>query len=59
MNCFTPETLPVLSGLAYYYGVCDHWFCSIPSQTICNRSFAQAVARLADMWTIRAPDSFS
>jgi phospholipase C len=42
VNCFTPETLPVLSGVAYYYGVCNHWFCSIPSQTICNRSFAQA-----------------
>jgi phospholipase C len=42
MNCFTPATLPVLSSLAYYYAVCDHWFCSIPSQTICNRSFVQA-----------------
>jgi phospholipase C len=42
MNCFTPATVPVLSSLAYYYGVCDHWFCSIPSQTICNRSYAQA-----------------
>ncbi len=42
MNCFTPSTLPVLSSLAHYYGVCDHWFCSIPSQTLCNRSFVQA-----------------
>jgi phospholipase C len=42
MNCFTPATLPVLSSLAYHYGVCDHWFCSIPSQTLCNRSFVHA-----------------
>jgi len=42
MNCFTPATLPVLSSLAFYYGVCDHWFCSIPSQTLCNRSFVHA-----------------
>ena len=42
MNCFTPATLPVLSSLAYHYAVCDHWFCSIPSQTLCNRSFVQA-----------------
>lgn len=42
MNGFTPATLPVLSSLAHYYGVCDHWFCSIPSQTICNRSFVHA-----------------
>jgi phospholipase C len=42
MNCFTPTVVPVLSSLAYNYGLCDHWFASIPSQTLCNRSFAQA-----------------
>jgi len=42
MNCFTPAVVPVLSSLAHYYGVCDHWFASIPSQTLCNRSFMQA-----------------
>ncbi len=42
MNCFTPVTLPVTSSLAYYYGVCDHWFASIPTQTLCNRSFVHA-----------------
>jgi phospholipase C len=31
-----------MSSLALYYGVCDHWFSSIPSQTLCNRSFMQA-----------------
>src|SRR5829696_8227023 len=33
MNCFTPETLPVINGLAQAYAVCDHWFSSIPTQT--------------------------
>lgn len=42
MNCFTPSTVPVLSSLAHYYGVCDHWFASIPTETLCNRSFVQA-----------------
>ncbi len=42
MNCFTPASLPVTSSLAYYYGVCDHWFASIPTQTLCNRSFVHA-----------------
>jgi phospholipase C len=42
MNCFTPKTVPVLSSLAYYYGVCDHWFASIPTQTLCNRSYLHA-----------------
>jgi phospholipase C len=39
MKCFRPESVPVISSLAYYYGVCDHWFASIPTQTLCNRSF--------------------
>jgi len=42
MNCFTPAAVPVLSSLALFYGLCDHWFASIPSQTLCNRSFMQA-----------------
>lgn len=42
MNCLTPDTVPVLSSLAHYYGVCDHWFASIPTQTLCNRSFVTA-----------------
>ncbi len=39
MSCFTPEALPVLSGLARAFAVSDRWFSSVPSQTFCNRSF--------------------
>ena len=42
MNAYTPATLPVLNGLAGAYAVCDHWFCSVPSETFCNRSFVHA-----------------
>jgi phospholipase C len=42
MGCFTPEALPVLSGLARGFAVCDRWFCSVPSQTLPNRAFAWA-----------------
>lgn len=42
MNCFTPESLPVINGLANAYGVCDHWFSSVPTQTFPNRSFVHA-----------------
>ncbi|MFZ3210386.1 MAG: alkaline phosphatase family protein [Terriglobales bacterium] len=42
MQCLTPEVVPVLSHLAYHYGACDHWFASIPTQTLCNRSFLHA-----------------
>jgi len=39
MGCFAPETLPVLSGLAKGYAVCDHWFSSVPTETLPNRAF--------------------
>jgi phospholipase C len=40
MGCFTPEALPVLSALAKGYAVCDHWFASVPTETLPNRAFA-------------------
>ena len=42
MGCFTPEALPVLSGLARGYAVCDHWFGSAPTETLPNRAFLGA-----------------
>jgi len=39
MTGFTPKQLPVLSGLARSFGVFDHWFAEVPSQTFGNRSF--------------------
>jgi len=42
MGCFTPEMLPVLSGLARGYAVCDHWYSSAPTETFPNRAFAGA-----------------
>jgi phospholipase C len=40
MGIFTPEMLPVLSGLARGYAVCDQWFGSVPTETLPNRAFA-------------------
>lgn len=42
MGIFTPATLPVLSGLARGYAVCDHWFSSAPTETMPNRAFVNA-----------------
>lgn len=42
MGCFTPAALPVLSGLAKGYAVCDHWFGSAPTETLPNRAFSMA-----------------
>src|SRR5487761_1639748 len=39
MTGFTPEQVPVLSTLARSFGVFDHWFSEVPSQTMANRSF--------------------
>ncbi|MFC6355279.1 alkaline phosphatase family protein [Luethyella okanaganae] len=42
MGSFTPDMLPVLSSLARNFAVYDNWFCAVPSQTFCNRSFLHA-----------------
>jgi phospholipase C len=42
MGIFTPQMLPVLSGLARGYAVCDHWFGSVPTETLPNRAFVCA-----------------
>ena len=39
MTGYTPQQVPVLSGIARQFGVFDHWFCEVPSQTFMNRSF--------------------
>src|SRR6266446_263432 len=40
MYYFTPEKLPVLTGLATQFALFNGWFSSIPGPTICNRAFA-------------------
>lgn len=44
MNCFAPDSVPVISTLAKQFAVFDHWFCAVPSQTFCNRSFFHAAS---------------
>lgn len=42
MACYTPDQVPVMSTIAKGFGVFDHWFCDVPSQTFTNRSFFHA-----------------
>ena len=42
MQCFKPTQIPVLTTLAREFAVFDHWYCSVPSQTWCNRAFWHA-----------------
>jgi phospholipase C len=49
MGMYTPEMLPVMSALARGFAVCDHWFASVPTQTIPNRAFANAATSLGHL----------
>jgi len=49
MGIFTPAMLPVLSGLASGYAVCDQWFGSAPTETLPNRAFALAATSQGHM----------
>ncbi len=40
MQCYTPESLPVLNTLASQFAVSDAYFSSVPSNTDANRAFA-------------------
>jgi phospholipase C len=42
MGVFPPSMVPVLSGLASGFAVCDYWFCSAPTETLPNRAFVNA-----------------
>ena len=54
MTGFTPEQVPVLNGLARGFGVFDHWFCEVPSQTLPNRSFWTAATSSGFAWNAPA-----
>jgi phospholipase C len=49
MSVFTPQMLPILSGLARGYAVCDHWYASLPTETLPNRAFVCAATSQGHM----------
>ena len=49
MGMFPPAALPVLSGLAAGFAVCDHWYSSVPTETFPNRAFAAAATSQGHM----------
>jgi phospholipase C len=49
MGAFPPAALPVLSGLAAGFAVCDHWYSSVPTETFPNRAFACAATSQGHM----------
>jgi phospholipase C len=49
MGIFPPAALPILSGLARGFAVCDHWYSSVPTETMPNRAFACAATSQGHM----------
>lgn len=49
MGIYTPQMLPVLSGLAKGFAVCDQWFASAPTETLPNRAFVCAATSQGHM----------
>lgn len=56
LHYFTPDQVPVLSQLAYEFGVSDRWFASAPCQTWPNRFFAHTAT--AGGWLNNDPPHF-
>lgn len=58
MGCFAPDMLPVVSTLAHSFAIYDHWFCGVPSQTFCNRSFFHASTSSGFVTNNFGPDGY-
>ncbi|HMQ69779.1 MAG TPA: alkaline phosphatase family protein [Ignavibacteria bacterium] len=58
MGSFSPEMLPVTSTLAKNFAVYDAWYCAVPSQTFCNRSFFNASTSSGFVTNDGGPDGY-
>ena len=58
MTGYTPEQMPVMSGLARGFATFDHWFCEVPSCTFTNRSFFHAATSSGYVVNLTPPESF-
>ena len=58
MTGYTPEQMPVFSGLARGFATFDHWFCEVPSCTFPNRSFFHAATSSGYVVNMTPPESF-
>ena len=58
MTGYTPEQMPVVSGLARGFATFDHWFCDVPSCTFPNRSFFHAGTSSGYVVNMSPPESF-
>jgi phospholipase C len=58
MTGYTPEQMPVTSGLARGFTTFDRWFCEVPSQTFANRAFFHAASSSGYVDNLTPADAF-
>ena len=59
MAYHTAEQLPVYAYLAEQFCVCDHWFCSVPGETMPNRCYAVAGSSGGHIDALRPPRPYN
>jgi phospholipase C len=59
MAYHTAQQLPVYAYLAEQFCVCDHWFCSVPGETMPNRCYAVAGTSGGRIDAIRPPQPYN
>ena len=59
MAYHTAKQLPVYAYLAEEFCVCDHWFCSVPGETMPNRCYAVAGSSGGQIDAIRPPQPYN
>jgi phospholipase C len=51
MQCFDPDDLPILTGLAREYVICDNWFAAMPGPTWSNRFWVHGASPTRERFT--------
>src|SRR5882672_7226285 len=59
MAYHTAKQLPVYAYLADEFCVCDHWFCSVPGETMPNRCYAVAGNSGGQIDALRPPQPYN
>jgi phospholipase C len=58
MECWNPESLPIITTLAKNYAIFDQWHASIPGPTYGNRMFFHAATSHGVCWNTVPTDGF-
>jgi phospholipase C len=59
MAYHTAKQLPAYAYLAEQFCVCDHWFCSVPGETMPNRAYAVAGTSNGHIDALRPPQPYN